>query len=369
MRHVRVLRQASGRCFEVKTRAAVLEQVGQPLVLAELEIPALKAGQVLVEIALTGVCHTQLLECRGYRGPDPFLPHCLGHEGSGTVLQVGPGVARCRPGDRVALSWIKGSGADVPGTVYAWDGRSVNAGGVTTFARHAVVSENRVTVLPSDFDLRDAALLGCAVATGVGAVLNTAGVRPGQSVAVFGTGGVGLCAVAGASLAGAAPLVAVDVSPERLAVARQLGASHTVLAGDREPVAALLELCPGGLDVAVEASGRPEVMVQALRAVRRQGGVAVVVGNAHHGETVALDPRELNQGKRLLGTWGGDNDPDRDFPRYCRLIQSGRLNLAPLRSEPFRLDDVNQALAALEQRLVARPLIDMNWTEQRSSSR
>jgi S-(hydroxymethyl)glutathione dehydrogenase / alcohol dehydrogenase len=346
----------------VKTIAAVLEEAGRPVVIAELEIPELRPGQVLVEIAWAGVCHTQWLECRGYRGHDPYLPHGLGHEGSGTVRQVGAGVVRCRPGDQVALSWIKSSGADVPGTVYAWQGRSVNAGAVTTFARHAVVSENRVTVLPADFDLRDAALLGCAVATGVGSVLNTAGVRPGQSVAVFGTGGVGLCAVAGAQLAGAQPVVAVDISPQRLQVAQQLGASHLIRAGEQDPVAALQQLCPGGVDIAIEVSGRPDVMVQALRAVRRQGGTAVVVGNAHHGETLALDPRELNQGKRLLGTWGGDNVPDRDFPRYCRLIQSGRLNLAPLYSTPFRLSEINEALAALEQRQVARPLIDLRLT-------
>ena len=142
-----------------------------------------------------------------------------------------------------------------------------------------------------------------------------------------------------------------------------MGASHTILAGEQEPVSTLQRMCPGGADIAVEVSGRPEVMVQALRAVRPQGGVAVVVGNAHHGEMVALDPRELNQGKRLLGTWGGDNLPDRDFPRYCRLIQSGRLDLAPLRSQPFRLSDVNEALAALEQRQMARPLIDMQLTD------
>jgi len=346
----------------MKTTAAVLEHLGRPVVIAELDVPDLKPGQVLIEIALAGVCHTQWLECQGHRGQDPYLPHCLGHEGSGVVQQVGLGVTKCRPGDRVALSWIKGSGADVPGTVYGWNGRTVNAGAVTTFARHAVVSENRVTVLLGDFDLCDAALLGCAVATGVGAVLNTADVRPGQSVAVFGTGGVGLCAVAGAQLAGAQPVVAVDVSAERLRVALELGASHVILACEQDPVAALLKLCSGGVDIAVEASGRPEVMRQALAAVRRQGGAAVVVGNAPHGETIALDPRELNQGKRLLGTWGGDNVPYRDFPRYCRLIQSGRLNLSPLRSVPFRLSDVNEALAALEQRQVARPMIDVNLT-------
>jgi S-(hydroxymethyl)glutathione dehydrogenase / alcohol dehydrogenase len=344
----------------MKTEAAVLEQLGQPLVIAELELPDLRPGQVLVEIAWAGVCHTQLLECRGHRGHDPYLPHGLGHEGSGVVQEVGPGVSRCRPGDRVALSWIKSSGADVPGTVYRWNDRSVNAGGVTTFARHAVVSENRVTVLPPDFDLGDAALLGCAVATGVGAVLNTAGVRPGQSVAVFGSGGVGLCAVAGAHLAGAQPIIAIDLSAERLEVARRMGANHVISAAEQDPVAALQKQCPGGVDFAIEVTGRPEVMVQALSAIRPQGGAAVVVGNAQHGEMVAVDPRELNQGKRLLGTWGGDNVPDRDFPRYCRLIQSGRLNLSPLRSTPFSLNAINQALAALEQREVARPLIDMH---------
>jgi S-(hydroxymethyl)glutathione dehydrogenase/alcohol dehydrogenase len=329
------------------------------LVLAELELPALKPGQVLVEVAFAGVCHTQLLECRGFRGEDRFLPHCLGHEGSGVVQEIGPGVTRCRPGDRVALSWIKGPGADVSGTVYRWHDRQVNAGGVTTFARHTVVSENRVTVIPAELDLQDAALLGCAVATGVGAVVNTARVRAGQSVAVFGTGGVGLCAVAGARLAGAQPVVAIDASPDRLRIAQALGASHTVLAGQQDAVAAVRAHCPGGVDAAFEVCGKPEVTGQALQVVRPQGGVAVVVGNARHGEMLVIDPREFNQGKRLLGTWGGDNIPDRDFPRYARLLQTGRLPLSPLHSPPFRLADINSALSALEQQQVARPLIDM----------
>jgi S-(hydroxymethyl)glutathione dehydrogenase/alcohol dehydrogenase len=171
---------------------------------------------------------------------------------------------------------------------------------------------------------------------------------------------VGLCAVAGAHLAAAQPILAIDLSSERLEVARRMGATHVISAAEQDAVAAVKKLCPGGVDFAIEVSGRPEVMVQALSAVRRQGGAAVVVGNAHHGELVAVDPGELNQGKRLLGTWGGDNVPDRDFPRYCRLIQSGRLNLNPLRSRPFSLDEINEALAALEQRKVARPLIDMH---------
>ncbi len=200
----------------------------RPLELAELEVPALAPGQVLVEVAFSGVCHTQLLEARGRRGEDRFLPHCLGHEGSGTVVHIGSAVTKVSPGDQVVLSWIKGSGHDVPGTTYEWDGRTVNAGGVTTFGRHAVVSENRLTALPDGVGLREAALLGCAVPTGVGAVVNTAGARPGQSLAVFGAGGVGLCAVAAAVAAGCAPVVAVDVLSSKLAVATQMGADHVI---------------------------------------------------------------------------------------------------------------------------------------------
>ncbi|MEX2285948.1 MAG: zinc-binding dehydrogenase [Planctomycetaceae bacterium] len=343
----------------MKTTAAVLVETGKPLELAELEIPALEPGQVLVEIAYSGVCHTQLLECRGHRGVDPYLPHCLGHEGSGIVCDAGAAVTKCRPGDRVILSWIKGSGANVPGTVYRWKGQNVNAGGVTTFSRHAVVSENRLTTILPTFDLRAAAFVGCAVPTGVGSVFNTANVREGNTVAIFGTGGIGLCAVAAAAVRRAAVIIAVDVNADRLAVATLMGATHTIDATMSDPVARIRELCPAGVDFAIEASGRPQVMIQALESVRSQGGTAVVIGNARTGERIELDPALLNQGKRLMGTWGGDNDPDRDFPSYCELITAGRLPLDPLMSPPYSLADVNRALDDLEQRKVARPLIDM----------
>src|SRR5438552_12174900 len=132
----------------MKTTAAVLVELGRPLEVADLDVPALRPGQILVEVAFSGVCHTQILEARGHRGEDRFLPHCLGHEGSGTVRETGPGVSKVKPGERVILSWIKGSGADVPGTVYGWNGRKVNAGGITTFATLSVISENRLTPLP-----------------------------------------------------------------------------------------------------------------------------------------------------------------------------------------------------------------------------
>ena len=328
--------------------------------IAEIEIPALKPGQVLVEIAYSGVCHTQVLECRGYRGEDRYVPHCLGHEGSGVVREIGDGVTKVKPGDAVILSWLKGSGRDVSGTVYQWEGRAVNAGGITTFARHSVISENRLAVIPEGLSMRHAALIGCAVATGAGAVFNAAQSRPGESLAVFGIGGVGLCAVAAAEIAGNVPIIAVDVVPEKLDLARKLGATEVVQAGGGDVVAEITRVCPGGVDYAIEATGRPEVMAQALAAVRSQGGAAVIVGNARYEERLVLDPRQLNQGKRLLGTWGGDSVPDRDFVRYARLLLTGRLNLEPMLSTPYPLRAINQALDDLEAARVVRPLIDMS---------
>lgn len=343
----------------MKTVAAVLVEPNRPLAIESLEIPPLAAGQVLVEMHYSGVCHTQVSEWRGRRGEDRFLPHALGHEGSGVVLETGPSVTRVKPGDRVVCSWLKASGANVPGTVYEGQGRKVNAGAITTFARHTVASENRLTRLPVEVSLRDAAAVGCALPTGIGMVVNVAQARPGQTAAVFGAGGIGLCGVLGAALAGCAVIVAVDRRSTRLEAARQLGATHTIDAGSEDPVAALRRLCPGGVDLALEASGVPEVMAQALAAVRNQGGVAVVAGNAPFGARVSIDPRELNDGKQLRGTWGGDTDPDRDFPRLFRLIASGRLRTDWMFGRSYALEGTTRALEDLEHGAVVRPLLEL----------
>ncbi len=199
----------------MKTQAAILVQTGQPLVIADLDIPALKPGQALVEIAYSGACGTQVMEWRGDKGEDKWVPHCLGHEGTGTVLETGAAVTKVKAGDKVVLSWIKGHGVEAGGAVYGWEGRNVNAGGVTTFQRHAVVSENRLTHLPAGLDMDLAVLLGCAAPTGMGALFNTLKVQAGDAVAVFGSGGIGLNAIMAATFAGGFPVIAVDPSPGR----------------------------------------------------------------------------------------------------------------------------------------------------------
>lgn len=346
----------------MKTTAAVLVEPNSPLEIAELEIPMLHRGQVLVEVEFSGVCHTQILEWRGYRGVDPYLPHCLGHEGSGTVLEVGEGVTKVNCGDQVILSWIKGDGISAGGSTYGWDGRSnVNAGPITTFNRKSIISEDCLTVIPSNYPLKTVALVGCALPTGLGAVLNVARPIPGQSIAIFGVGGIGLCATMAANISGCTPIIAVDLVPQKAELAKTVGATHAVDASQDLVLERVFHICPNGLDFAIEATGRPDVMGQAVESVRPQGGSVIIIGNARHGEVWELDPKQLNLGKRILGTWGGDSQPSRDYLKYCELAMENRLNLDPfLIPSTYPLYDINLAFADLELGRVIRPIIDLS---------
>lgn len=343
----------------MQTHAAVLTALRAPLVIEPLHVPTLKRGQVLVEMAFSGLCHTQLHEIMGNRGEDKFLPHCLGHEGSGIVREIGADVKRVRVGDAVLLSWIKTDGIDGGGCVYQSTRLgNVNAGPIATFNQHAVTSENRLTVLPPNFPLRDAALFGCALPTGVGVVHNTLQAKSGQTIVVLGCGGIGLCVVLGAVMAGCSRIIAVDKLPSKTAVARQLGATDTYVGDGRDDLLALKEMLGGPADLAVDCTGRPEVMRLALALVKQQGGKAAIIGNAPHGETLVLDPREFNQGKHLLGSWGGDNVPARDFPRYFAYHQNRGFALAPLLEKLYPLSAVNQAVNDLANGSAVRPIID-----------
>jgi S-(hydroxymethyl)glutathione dehydrogenase/alcohol dehydrogenase len=344
----------------MKTTAALLVQTGAPLVLAEIDIPALKPGQVLVEIAYSGACGTQVMEWRGDKGEDKWVPHCLGHEGTGTVLETGSAVTKVKASDKVVLSWIRGSGIEAGGAVYAWGEKKVNAGGVTTFQRHAVVSENRLTLLPAELPMDLAVLLGCAAPTGMGAVYNVLKAQPGDAVAIFGTGGVGLHAVMAAALVGAMPVIAVDPNPTRRTLAPLYGATHVIDPATTDVLAEIKKIVPQGVDIAVESSGVPAAMEMAVNATRQQGGRAVVIGNARHGATLSLNPSVFNQGKSLMGTWGGDSIPDRDYGRYARLLGAGRFPLDNLLSKPYALEQANQALQDLASGKIGRPLIDMS---------
>lgn len=344
-----------------QTEAAVLCEPGKPLRIMSLTIPDLKPGQVLVDVAYSGVCHSQLLEARGKRGEDRFLPHTLGHEGSGTVLQVSTGVTKVKPGERVVLTWIKGNGADVPAVVYHSPHGPVNSGAISTFMRQTVTCENRVVPITQAMPLRQAALLGCAIPTGGGIVLNTADVREDNSIAVFGAGGIGLSAIMAASLRNARVIIAVDVFEHKLEQAHQLGATHLVNARLQDTLTSIREATGGrGVDYAIEAAGTHESMEIAFQAVRDNGGLCILAGNLPHGERISLNPFDLIRGKRIIGSWGGETQPDRDMPKYIEYYLSGKLQLDRLLTHSYSLHNINQSLDDLENGKIGRALVDMS---------
>lgn len=329
----------------MKTVAAVLVQTGAPLEIQELTLPPLKKGQVLVEIHYSGLCHTQLNEIRGLKGEDKYVPHTLGHEGSGIILAIGEGVTKVKPGDHVVLSWLKGSGLEGGGSLYS---EKVNSGPISTFLTKAVIAENRVIPIPPEFPLKEAALLGCAVPTGAGVIFNTMKLSKGQSLAIFGLGGVGQSALMAAKHLGAYPLIAVDIHPGKLARAKELGATHALTPEETfEPV-----------DFAFECAGRKEAMEKAFSSIK-PGGLCVLAGNLPKGQKIAIDPFELILGKRLVGTWGGESLIDRDVNRYLKLYQEEGFDFTPLVTHTVDLHELNNLVEDLAAGKVGRGLVKL----------
>lgn len=340
-------------------KAAILVEQNAPLVVADVEIPPLDAGQVLVKVHYSGICGKQIEEINGKRGADPYRPHLLGHEGAGVVEEVGPGVRKVKAGDHVVLHWMKGSGIDSAPPRFARDGAVVSAGWVTTFSEYTVASENRVTAIPEDVGFDVGALLGCAVTTGLGIAFNDAALKPGQSVAVFGVGGLGVNVVQGAALVNAHPIVAIDLHDHKLEHAIAFGATHTVNGGAPDVEPALRKLSGSrGFDATVDVTGSPEVRQMAY-ALTSNTGRTILAGVPHHEERITLDSFPLHFGRRIFGSHGGDTRPDEDIPRCIRLYQLGKLKLQEQITHRFPLDQINEAMEVVKRGEAGRCVISM----------
>ena len=347
-------------CSDIRSLAAVLTETKSELKLCQVVLPkTLSFGQVLVQIHYSGVCASQIHEIDGLKGPDPFLPHLLGHEGSGTVLEVGEGVCFVKPRDRVVMHWRPGNGVQSANPRYDWNGITVSAGSVTTFNSHAVVSENRLTPIPNWFDLRLAPLLGCAVTTAFGAVSNDAQVKIGESVVIFGVGGVGLAAVMAACLTTANPIIAIDLDQKKLDVALGLGATHVINARHQDTKNVLRSLLGDeGADVVIETTGVKTVIETAYN-ICSPIGRTVLVGVPDPKDPALIPTLPLHFGKKLIGSHGGSSKPHIDIPRIVRLVEQGKLDLSaiPLTERP--LSEINDAIADLRAGVPGRQLIRM----------
>ncbi|WP_394435278.1 Zn-dependent alcohol dehydrogenase [Streptomyces sp. SGAir0957] len=356
-------------------RAAVLPAVGSPLEITDIDLPAPGPGQVRVKLAAAGVCHSDLSLSDGtMRVP---VPAVLGHEGAGTVVAVGEGVTHVAPGAEVVLNWAPSCGSchvcalgEVwlcanalagAGNVYARrasDGSDLHPGlNVAAFAEETVVAANCVLPAPEGVPLADAALLGCAVLTGYGAVHHSARVREGETVAVFGVGGVGLATLQAARIAGASKIIAVDVSPEKEGLAREAGATDYVVAS--ETTARDIRGLTGkqGVDVAVECVGRAVTIRTAWESTRR-GGRTTVVGIGGKDQQVTFNALEIfHWGRTLAGCVYGNCDPSVDLPVLARHIRAGRLDPGALVTERIALDDIPTAFDHMRAGKGGRALI------------
>jgi len=347
-------------------KAAVLYQTGRPLVIEdEIEIPRLLPGQVLVKLYFSGLCHSQLMEVRGYRGDDKYLPHLLGHEGSGKVIDTGEKVSKVKPGDYVILGWIRGEGEEVAGTCYQKGDITINSGAVVTFSEYAVVSENRCVKLPEGVPLDVAVLFGCALPTGAGIVINEISLKKESCIAIFGLGGIGLSALIATRLFETRMVIAVDVEDRKLQMAKDFGATNFINSTKENPVEKIRQITDGaGVDFSIEAAGLSTTIEQAFQSVRMNGGQCIFASHPKAGDTIKLNPHDLIRGKQIRGTWGGKCKPDKDVPLFAKLYRDGRLPLEKLISRRYSLNTINQALDDLEDRKINRALIVIDKNKQ-----
>ena len=319
----------------------------KPLVVDEVEVPALKRGQVLVNIHATRVCGSQIGEIDGVKGPDKFLPHLLGHEAGAVVLEVGPDVTHVAPGDRVVCHWRPGAGIDAGGSVYKWNGRNVNAGPITTFQKYAVISENRLTKVPPGTDSELCCLLADTLTTGFGIINNDAKVKAGESVVIFGVGGIGLGAVLGAKLAGANPIIGVDLHDHKLAKASEYGLTHQINASRESALERVREVLGGLADVTIDGTGSPKVIETAYDLANLRGGRCVLFGVMPQDQRVSIHTLPLHFGRTLTGSEGGQSQPGKDIPEILRALAEQKIDLRGCVSHCGPLHKVNTVTARM----------------------
>jgi len=369
----------------MRVRAAVAHRAGAPLTIEDVELEGPRAGEVLVEIKATGVCHTDAFTLSG-KDPEGLFPAILGHEGAGVVVDVGAGVKSLKKGDHViplytpecrecsyctsgktnlcqAIRGTQGKGLMPDGTSrFSLRGEPVlHYMGTSTFASYTVVPEIALAKIRADAPFDKVCYIGCGVTTGIGAVINTAKVRPGDNVVVFGLGGIGLNVLQGARMAGADMIVGVDLNPARRAIAEAFGMTHFVnpREGEGDLVAHLVELTRGGADFSFECIGNVEVMRQALECCHKGWGTSVIVGVAGAGQEISTRPFQLVTGRVWKGTAFGGAKGRTDVPRIVDWYMEGKIKIDPLITHTLPLDRINDAFDLMHSGESIRAVVTM----------
>ena len=343
-------------------RAALLTSLNSPLIISELDLTPLKTGQVLVRVLMSGICGTQLKEINGSKGNKKFLPHLIGHEGCGIVLDIGPGVSNVAIGDKVVMHWRKGLGIDSEFPMYIHKGKSITSGKINTLTEQAIVSENRLTSVPHKTSDLLCTLLGCSLSTALGTIENEANLKFGETIVIIGCGGVGLNLVKSASIGGAALIVAVDIAPNKLESALQAGADYYVDLSDKNLENAFEKLPNNKSDVIIDTTGEIKLIRQAFNYLSENGRL-ILVSQPEIGAEVVIDSLSNmfgSEGKKIIFTQGGKFAPEKDILRYINLFQRKDLDVSFLSTKRFQLSEINKGIEVLKNGLTGRVIIEMS---------
>ena len=333
--------------------AAVLTEIKKPLRLIEVEVPVLKRGQVLVKILRSGICQSQVAEIDGGRDNAQWLPHMLGHEGVGIVVDKSNDVRKVDIGDEVILTWIKGMGADAGGCVYQSDLGTINSGAVTTFSQYSVVSENRLFKNTENIPEDIAPFFGCAVPTGSGLILKNEANYSELSCCLIGLGGIGFCALMALKEKGCNNITVIDISDKKLKVAELLGNVKTV-----NPTYFRVEGLKNSFDRVFEAAGRCDTIELAF-SLSKPGGQVIFASHPPCGTKICLDPYDFILGKKIIGSWGGGCVPETDLKQLVKVFGPNGSSLKLFAANEYDLSQINLAINDLREGKAQRPIINM----------
>ena len=342
-----------------KIQCAVLERLKKPLKIENIKFPKLKFGQVFVKVKFSGICKSQILEIEGARGKDNWLPHALGHEGSGIVESVGKGVKKVKKGDHVILSWIKSSGNESESLKFYSKKKIINAGKITTFSNYSVISENRIIKKPKKMSMEIASLFGCAIPTGMGMILNSKLIDNKKTYAVVGVGGIGFFSVLALKALGVKKIIAIDNSSNKNKILKKIKIKHVLNNKKNNFKKKLKSIAPNGVDVCFEATGTTSGIELGFSIIRKDRGKLIFASHPATGKKIKLDPHELISGKNIIGSWGGNSNPDRDIKRYFRILNKGKINLRNF-IKIYNFKDINLALKFAKNNNKFRTILKMN---------
>lgn len=338
-------------------RSAIINEVNAPLTIENLSLPEdLSFGQVLVKITVSGLCGAQLQEIAGEKNNSKFMPHLTGHEGSGVVEKTGPGVTKVKTGDKVILHWRKGSGIESDFPSYMMGDRKLSGGKVNTITEYAVVSENRMTPVPSDIDDDFCALMGCGISTSFSVVSKEADIKFGESVLVIGCGGVGLGCISASRMLNASPVIGIDINPDKFSLVRKNGGDHFF---SSENAINYYTESKMKIDCIIDTVGNLDLVSQFLPFLSDQGR-CILVSLPKKGTSLTVsDPNRLfgTEGQKIVTTQAGGFDPDTDIKRFVKLYQMGKIDYKSLITHRFGLEEINEAIATLKSGEAGRILI------------